>query len=344
MPKSLVIDAEDEMRLHLRSLGRPEDVLLREYMQTGFAVFAMIREVARRLGRRLEDTRSLLDFASGYGRVTRFLLDEIPAERVTVSDIYADAVRFQMTEFGVRGIVSATEPDGVDLCGPHDLITCISLFSHLPDRLFRRWLQKLVSTLRPDGLLLLTTHGPHLYSADCREDYVFVPESESRSLDGASYGSTYVSQAHVARLVHELLPGRHLVASFARGANAHQDVHVVGPAGMVAVPDADLTLPRTFVDGMEKQGDRVRFWGWAFSAADGSPARRLRAFVDLAEVSTSTAAVERVDLRDHFPQASVRAGFEAWFPFEPWMSRRVFSVEVEDDRGLRARIFHHMPF
>jgi hypothetical protein len=32
------------------------------------------------------------DFASGYGRFTRFLVKELPRERVWVSDIYANAV------------------------------------------------------------------------------------------------------------------------------------------------------------------------------------------------------------------------------------------------------------
>ncbi|MCB9885309.1 MAG: class I SAM-dependent methyltransferase [Planctomycetes bacterium] len=345
MPKSLVIHPEDEMRLHLRTLGRPEEALFCEYMQTGFAVYAMIHEVVRRLGRQLEQVDSLLDFASGYGRVVRFLLDDLPATRVTVSDIYADAVRFQTEEFGVHGVVSKAEPDGLDLGGPHDLITCNSLFSHLPEPLFRSWLIKLAAALRDDGLLLFTTHGPHLFDGHFAGDFAFVPSSESRSLDVQTYGSAYVTMAHVERLVQELLPGRKLVASLARAANGHQDVYVVGPASMATITDADLSLPRVFVDGMVQQGDLVKFWGWAFSQVDGRAVRRLRAFVDHQEVPLATiTGAERPDLLDHFPNASQQAGFEASFDLAQWMSRRVFALQAEDDHGLRARIFHHLPF
>ena len=43
----------------------------------------------------LERVGKILDFASGYGRVTRFLVRDVPPELVWVADVYADGVRFQ---------------------------------------------------------------------------------------------------------------------------------------------------------------------------------------------------------------------------------------------------------
>lgn len=344
MPASFAIHPEDEMRLFLRSLGRPEDALVCEYMQTGYAVFAMIREVLRRFDRRLDRVASLLDFASGYGRVVRFLLDEVPRERVTIADIYPDAVRFQREELGVHGLVSATEPDGVQLGGPHDLITSISLFSHLPEALFDRWLVHLAGALSPDGLFVFTTHGPHLLAPDFTGDFAFEPRSESRTLAKETYGSTFVSRAWVERRVRDLLPGRHVVAFFPRASNRHQDVHVVGPTSLAPCARTDLTLPLVFVDGMVREGDRARLWGWALCETDGTPARRLRAFVDHAEVGTFDPGEERLDVPQLHPGASTRAGFAGTFAYAYWMARRLFSLEAEDEHGVRARVFHQMPF
>ncbi|MBO1346566.1 MAG: hypothetical protein EBE86_003795 [Hormoscilla sp. GUM202] len=37
---------------------------------------------------------AFLDFACGYGRFTRFLVQEMSPDRILVSDIYSEAARF----------------------------------------------------------------------------------------------------------------------------------------------------------------------------------------------------------------------------------------------------------
>ena len=62
----------------------------------------------------LEKVAAFLDFASGYGRFTRFLVQHLPADRIWVSDIQADAVAFQEEQFGVHGFVG-DEPGGSEM-------------------------------------------------------------------------------------------------------------------------------------------------------------------------------------------------------------------------------------
>ena len=91
-PLERAIDAEDEMLLFARALHESdEDAALAAYFRDGISVASAIRQLAgwRRGG--LGGLDAMLDFASGYGRVTRFLVREIAPERLWVSDIYRDA-------------------------------------------------------------------------------------------------------------------------------------------------------------------------------------------------------------------------------------------------------------
>ncbi|UWU49623.1 class I SAM-dependent methyltransferase [Limnospira platensis] len=99
---------------------------------------------------------SFLDFACGYGRFTRFLIEEIPPERIWVSDIYKKAVQFQSEYLGVQGIVSASVPEDYQVDRDFDLIMATSFFSHMPATTFERWMQKLYDLKSKRGLLLFS--------------------------------------------------------------------------------------------------------------------------------------------------------------------------------------------
>jgi len=334
------------MRLFLRTLGREEGALFGEYMQTGFGVYVQIAEILGRLGRRLGDVQKLLDFAAGYGRVVRFMLQDLPPERITVADIDGDAVAFQTERFGVGGMVSSADPDGVDLQGPYDLITCISLFTHLPAPLFERWLVKLTAALTPGGLLLLTTQAPSLHEPGSSENYTFVPASESRSLDADIYGSTFVSSRYLADIVQAQLTDRRILVTLPQTLNEHQDVYVLGPASEpeVTVEAAELTLPSVYLDGLLEEDGQVRFWGWSVSTYDNTPASRIRAYVNDSLVCEMGPSVERPDLAQRYGAGALHSGFETRFRWREEMTTGVFAVEAEDRRGLRARIFTQLSF
>src|SRR5687768_9709010 len=133
----LEIDARDEMLEFLRmSFEGDRERALFAYFRSGLSIADAMAQVLRwRFG---EPGRigCLLDFASGYGRVTRFLLREVPAERFWVSDIYADAVRFQEERFGVQGVASTILPEDFACAERFDAILVTSLFTHLPEERF----------------------------------------------------------------------------------------------------------------------------------------------------------------------------------------------------------------
>ena len=117
MDVDLAIDAHDEMLGFLVDAfeGDRERALF-AYFRSGASIADSLGQVLRWRFGGMDRIGKILDFASGYGRVTRFLVREVPPERVWVSDVYADGVRFQEERFGVHGIVSAIRPEDFVLC------------------------------------------------------------------------------------------------------------------------------------------------------------------------------------------------------------------------------------
>ncbi len=111
---------------------------------------------------RAEDA-ALLDFAAGYGRFTRFFVHSFAS--VTTSDLDPEMMRFCGREFGTAGFASSTDPAVIAPTAAYDVVFCFSLFTHLPERLWRKWLAVLWGFVRPGGILVFSTRSPALGKA-----------------------------------------------------------------------------------------------------------------------------------------------------------------------------------
>lgn len=96
---------------------------------------------------------SILDFGCGYGRVCRHLRAAFPDASISVSDVYAASAKFCAENFGCIDIEGAVYPDSFDL------IWVGSVFTHLSEEEVSELLFRLAAALRPNGLLVFTTHG-----------------------------------------------------------------------------------------------------------------------------------------------------------------------------------------
>lgn len=71
-----------------------------------------------------------------------------------------------------------------------DMIWVASLFSHLPDRLFRAWLTKLHALLAPGGVLCFSVRDESQFVGQMpAEGFVYRPESEQIPIDASIYGT-----------------------------------------------------------------------------------------------------------------------------------------------------------
>jgi SAM-dependent methyltransferase len=313
---NLDIHAEDEMLLHYLNLhpGNRDQALVL-YFDSGRRIWGTMASILRwRFGSRfstLPPNFQLLDFASGYGRVTRFALLDIPPECFWVSDIYAGGVRFQEAAFGVHGLVSHADPEQLVCAETFDAILVSSLFTHLPEATFRSWLRRLWGMLRPGGVLVFSVHDQDIMLPGRQlppDGILFDAHSESGSLSSEQYGTTWVNEGFVRRMVGEVAPGSS-VHRLARGLLRFQDLYVV-------VPEADADFsglklpeePEGFVEHCAFSGGELRLTGWVVDRTRRAPPREVRLLIDgeIVQALRPDGFVPRPDAGVLFPYEEVQ--------------------------------------
>lgn len=261
----------------------------------------------------------VLDFASGWGRVTRFLVRRRPADDLTVSDIDAAAVAWQRRRFGVGGFPSAARAADLACDERYDAVVCLSLFSHLPEESFGAWLARLVELVAPGGLLLFSVHDESELlpgRAMPPSGIHFEAISESERLDKASYGSAWVSEAFVAAALAGL--GRPGLAwrRYPRALWHLQDLYVVLPDGGADLARCELPdEPRGSVDAWRRRPTgEVEVSGWAATAR--GPARCVEVWLGERRVAVPVAERPRPDVAELLGEAAAGSGWLAVLPRE----------------------------
>jgi len=200
------------------------------YMSTGNWIYEDIMCSLRGANINLSTVSSVLDFASGYGRVTRFWLKQFHAADVWVADVQHSAVDFLMTRFGVNGLYPLYEPTSDLFPRQFELISVVSLFSHLPEIRTKQWLISLVDALAPGGTLVFSFHGDHLLEPELRSSvgdaHMFFPSSESTVLPVSEYGTTYLSHDYLVHILDDI-EGITLARMYQRGLCDFQDLAVI---------------------------------------------------------------------------------------------------------------------
>ncbi len=302
--------ADEMFRFDLAAPHRNRATASIFYFATGAAIFRTVSEIAAWRFGGPGELRSLLDFASGYGRATRFFARAIPVSKITAADIDPAAVRFQREAFGVRGCVSTPRPEDLALGGPFDLVLAVSLFSHLPPEIFERWLARLYELVGEGGALVFSTHGPSLPDGEAMSasGIVFRPVSETTRLDGAEYGTSWVSEDFVRRAADRASGGKARLSAHPLGLGGHQDLYVMSkpphrtnePLRLARDPSGTLELAAI-------ENGVVSARGWAAGDRDERPPDvRLRIGAEIVSVSPGAGGPgERRDWRFEFPASGI---------------------------------------
>ena len=258
------------------SLRHHQDAALSvsQYFAVALQQYQTMRQISRRVFGEREDLR-VLDFACGYGRLLRFLVHSLAPEQIWASDIQTHAVDYVREQFGVRALASTAVPEEFELDQRFDMIWVASLFSHLPERLFQRWLKRLSELLTPGGILCFSTHGEGLLPSGVElppSGFQYQSVSENDGLSAEIYGTTHVSTAYVERALNGVFGDDLRWRHFHKLLAAEQDVYIA------AFGDADTDLagleefrrgPRGWLDVQRMQTDGLYLQGWAASIDDG---------------------------------------------------------------------------
>ena len=316
------IDERDDMLdFAMELFEHDRDAALTNYFQNGFEQFEVVRHIAEW---RARPVRRMLDFASGYGRLTRFLVHQHLADEITVSDILEGGMEFQAREFGVRTILSTSFPENLAAPEKYDLIFVASLFTHLPPSTFRPWLERLAALLEPEGLLIFSVHDESIAPEKVGEGINFEAYSESRVLDASDYGSTWVTESYVREQVASIDPGFACVR-LPRGLSEWQDLYVVSPSP-IERPRPRRT-PKGFIEHCQVGPDGIRFAGWA-TVVDEAP-ERVEVRIDDTVAAATSEFHARGDVATWFAsESATKSGWELLVPHEAVRSFRYQTATV----------------
>jgi SAM-dependent methyltransferase len=296
-----------------------------------------------------DQLNTVLDFASGYGRLTRALVQKLPAERIHVADIYGQAITWQVEAFGVRGVVSVPDPARFDHHGRHDIVFVGSLFSHLPNGLFHRWLARLYELVAPGGVLAFSVHDEtYLPDGEAMDGggLRFFRTSESGSLDPDIYGMSYVTEAFVGEAISRLSPaGGPSWRRFHKGLYENQDLYVVGGPGRDV---SSLDVASSPMGGFETMtlltnGD-LDCAGWVQERSPGRRIKAVTAHIDGRRWGEARLGGERPDVAAHFPHAANLArDWRLRLPRSAGAPGAVIRLDFESDSGLVTHAYGTVP-
>jgi SAM-dependent methyltransferase len=308
------ISENDEMYLFaLQHFKGDKDRACIELLTTGKQSMDVIRQIIRWNFRGFHNISAFLDFASGYGRLTRFLVQELPKEHIYVCDIYEDAIKFQHEQFGVHGIISAHVPEDYHDNRKYNCIFVASLFSHLPQKTFSNWLQRLYDLLTPDGILIFSVHDVAVLPSNLKmeeEGILFVPMSESRSLDANNYGSTYVTEEFIGKIINKIT-GKPSYYRMKKGLWWFQDIYVISKDPNRSFVDLNLSPgPLGYVDRCVLSDDGLCFDGWAADFGKDTSIKEVQIIANGKTAVTCLPSQERPDVAQAFQDESgLKSGF-----------------------------------
>jgi 2-polyprenyl-3-methyl-5-hydroxy-6-metoxy-1,4-benzoquinol methylase len=207
-----------------------DDARVKYYFEDGARSARQFAELLLKHCDRVKRRSQVLEFASGYGCVTRHLALDNGIE-LESCDIHPAAIDFLQTRLGVHAIQSARFPEEVSFPHQYDFVFALSLLSHMPITTWTRWLVRLTQCARPGGVVAFTTHGmaskglfgdPEVGSLG----FWFVPDSEQSDLPTEEYGATLVTETFVRKNVLSI-PSVELVETRLGYWWGHQDLYVL---------------------------------------------------------------------------------------------------------------------
>lgn len=264
------IHAGCQMLAHSLRAHGDANLAVSQYFAVALQQYRIVRQLIERLFDRPGQIE-FLDFACGHGRLLRFLVHSLPPGHIHAAEILPDAVEWVCERYGVDARRSTAVPEDFDPGRRFDMIWAASLFSHLPDGLFGRWLERLAGLLETGGTLCFSVHDEALLPSDmpmpeCGLRYI--AGSENANLDPGIYGTTFVTQSYVERTVREHLGPDVSLRRLPRLLAHEQDIYVL------ALGERDLSALDGFRRGTRGWLDRlqvdptagtVELAGWAGS-------------------------------------------------------------------------------
>jgi 2-polyprenyl-3-methyl-5-hydroxy-6-metoxy-1,4-benzoquinol methylase len=199
------------------------------YLDSGRAVAEIVRAVLKRNGIAIEDFQTILEFGCGCGRIMRRWEALSERARLYGTDCNAAAVEWCRRHLRfARFDVNPLTPPTRYAAGWFDFVYAFSVFTHLDEPLQRQWMRELARIVKPDGFIVITTHGStYLPTLSAREQAAF-RAGQLVTRRHWAMGTNICAVFHPERYVRETLARGFRVVDFAPAA-AHQDLYLLSP-------------------------------------------------------------------------------------------------------------------
>jgi SAM-dependent methyltransferase len=233
-PASHAISAGETMTF---DPARPE-----MYFFHGKSAMRLVLSVLSLLGRDSASVGSILDFACGHGRVTRYFRSCFPQAAIMASDVDQAGVKFCADTFGAEPHISTGGSiEAIDFGKKFDLIWVGSLLTHVDIPEWYRFVDLWQRSLKPGGVLIFTYASTYVrYLARAGEFGNLDQTALARATQafdesgfgympykpGGSFGQTLASEQWVANFMSRY-PALRSVLHFERGWGARQNVMAV---------------------------------------------------------------------------------------------------------------------
>ncbi|MGH2628296.1 MAG: class I SAM-dependent methyltransferase [Anaerolineales bacterium] len=174
-----------------------------------FSAYRLLRTLAAEHGRAVPACQGVLDFGCGWGRIIRFFLKDIAADRLWGVDASPEVIEIcqRHDRWSRFALVTPAGPTAFS-DGAFDLVYSFSVFSHFSEARHFRWLEEIQRILRPGGVLLATTR-PRDFIEQSVLDRIRRPLARHPEAIAGMFGDTrrWLAAYDNGRYCYEPLPG-----------------------------------------------------------------------------------------------------------------------------------------
>ena len=167
-----------------------------------------MEEQLRQMGKEFVPGMRILDFGCGCGRVAAYVMKSAPQSEFCGVDVDAEAVQW-CSDHLKGGDFRRTLPNPPlpYPSGYFDVIYCVSVFTHLDEKMQDAWLEELKRVLSPGGILIFTVHGrvaAELLASDEREKlghegFIYHRSNKLRGIVPDSYHTAWHEERYVVK-------------------------------------------------------------------------------------------------------------------------------------------------
>lgn len=179
------------------------------------------------LGVSISPDDRVLDFGTGWGRIARFFLRDVPLSNIHGMDVTAEFTDICKQTFGSPNFHTCQPFPPCDLQdGQFNFIVAYSVFSHLSEDACQAWMKEFSRILAPGGIVAVTTRGRPFFDFCERQRPKNRNKNSSASNENSDKPATYLDA--MGCLFDDFDAARD---RYDRGEFVHSNIESVGGGG-----------------------------------------------------------------------------------------------------------------